>query len=97
MEPIALHDGRIMQVHDEGSCLMANCCIHNPSEHPLDHAPLTWHREIHSMFRVCEHGQEHPDPDDLRFKAVSGDWSLLESITSIHLDHCDGCCMTEIP
>lgn len=94
MEPIALYDGRILQVHERANCMLEHCSIHNPSTHPLNHAPLVWEQEIHTMMRVCEHGFRHPDPDDTAFKMAIGDWLLVEAIHSVHLmsENCDGCC-----
>lgn len=97
MEPIYLHDGRLMQVHDREDCFVAegiisNCCIHSPSDHPLSKAPLDWSGAIKTMFRKCEHGLLHPDPDDMKFKAISMQFSLMEAIYSVHIDKCDGCC-----
>lgn len=94
MEPIALHDGRILQVHDAGTCFTPlACCIHHPSDHALNTAPLDWWQGV-GMMRVCEHGFRHPDPDDIAFKMSTGNFIMVEAISSVHLvsDHCDGCC-----
>ncbi len=64
---LVLHDGRTMQTHGPDVCFGPYCCIHNPSDHPLNTAPLTWLAEMALMFRVCKHGAVHPDPDALRF------------------------------
>jgi len=74
--------------HPEERCAGGPCCIHNPSSHRLDTAPLSWSDEERLMSRVCTHGQRHPDPDHL-------DWlrrvdAEMASFQSIHL--CDGCC-----
>lgn len=102
MEPIALHDGRILQVHEEDVCIGPHCCIHRPSDHPLKNAPLDWWQGW-GMMRVCEHGFTHPDPDDLNVKvALHGIFeglALIEAITSVHMmkEHCDGCCHRKEP
>lgn len=67
LDVILLHDGTTMQTHGPARCLGPNCCIHNPSEHPLRTAPLAWVPEMKMMFRVCEHDSMHPDPDALAF------------------------------
>jgi hypothetical protein len=92
LDIIALHDGRVLHVHEAGQCRLEHCCIHNPSDHPLNTRPLSWSQPIHTMFRVCEHGGMHPDPDDLEYKAATLNFGLLEAITSAHMSHCDGCC-----
>lgn len=92
MDMISLHDGRILQVHEFGQCASEHCCVHRPSEHPLNAAPLAWVPALRAMFRVCVHDQPHPDPDDLEFKARNLDFMTVEVISSVHLDHCDGCC-----
>lgn len=93
---IALHDGTILtNVHSANSCDLEYCCIHNPSDHPLRNAPLTWMGPpIRTMGRVCAHGKYHPDPDDLAFKTATLDWIATEAIMSAHMvvENCDGCC-----
>ena len=97
MEPLALQDGRLLQVHNQSDCYGPNCCIHNPSDHPLRNAPLTWYPGV-GMMRVCEHDYIHPDPDDLAVKlrthGIIDGLALLEAISSVHLveENCDGCC-----
>lgn len=100
-DTIALHDGTILSgVHEQGQCSGPNCCIHNPSDHPLNTAPLAWMGgTIRAMSRVCEHGFHHPDPDDIAFKLALLDWATVEALTSVHLmkEHCDGCCVKQAP
>jgi hypothetical protein len=68
-ESIELHDGTMLLVHKKRDCLSPNrCSIHNPSDHALNEAPYAWFGG--GMYRVCEHGTEHPDPDDLRFRQM---------------------------
>ena len=90
---IGLHDGRTMLVHLPEACDGQTCCIHNPSSHALDTAPLNWRSDMRTMERVCQHGIGHPDPDDLAFKrrALGEDqaWGF-----GIH--GCDGCCRSVI-
>lgn len=91
---IALHGGQILGgVHPAETCLLEHCCIHGPSDHPLNTAPLEWVGGI-GMFRMCKHEILHPDPDDIAFKMATGQWMTVEAITSVHLveENCDGCC-----
>ena len=99
MNSITLYDGSTLRgVHAPTDCLGEYCCIHKPSDHPLRYAPLAWMGEIRSMFRVCEHGFFHPDPDDIRFLMGVGQWLRVEAITSVHLmkENCDECCRKEV-
>lgn len=80
---IALYDGRVMTVHHESRCAATWCCIHKPSNHPLNTAPLVWDGEAGMMFRLCGHGLFHPDPDDLVIQ--------LGQAVFVHRV-CDGCC-----
>jgi hypothetical protein len=93
MDLITLHDGRIMQVHPAQACRGQNCCVHNPSEHPLRVAALTWNALTATMSRVCGHGMTHPDPDDIAFKerilGPSDAWGF-----GVHT--CDGCCRPHV-
>ena len=36
----------------------------------------------------------HPDPDDIEFKMMVGDFITVEAIYSVHMveENCDGCC-----
>lgn len=54
-------------VHPASACAGHHCCLHNPSDHPLKHAPLRWRGDRRIMERVCEHGIGHDDPDDLAY------------------------------
>lgn len=91
---IGLHDGRTMLVHPPTACEGRACCIHNPSAHVLDTAPLSWRADTRAMERVCKHSISHPDPDDLAWKEVvhgaGAAW-----VHGIH--SCDGCCRGVTP
>ena len=95
---ITLASGRTLtNIHPEGTCIGEHCCIHNPSDHPLKNAPMEWYPQISHMVRVCEHGFQHPDPDDIQFKMMIGDFMAVEAISSVHLvrENCDGCCFDD--
>jgi len=83
---IALHDGRILEVHPPAKCAGNACCIHRPSDHPLRTAPLNWRDERQIMERICPHGIGHPDPDDLTFRLARG------TLFGAGVHGCDGCC-----
>jgi hypothetical protein len=83
---IALHDGRVLTTHPPEACAGQPCCIHNPSKHPLDTAPLYWRSDVWLMERTCPHGIGHPDPDSVAYlERITGDdgWAV---------HGCDGCC-----
>lgn len=67
LDVLLLHDGTTMQTHGPARCFGDHCCIHKPSEHPLNTAPLAWNDDLKMMFRVCSHGEIHPDPDAMEF------------------------------
>lgn len=97
MNDIVLNDGTILaRVHGPEECQPENCCIHNPSDHPLRDAPLAWLELLGGgvMGRRCEHGLWHPDPDALAFLMATFQWMKAEAVTSVHLvrENCDGCC-----
>jgi hypothetical protein len=85
LEPVVLHDSRLMRVHPVEVCGSPPCCIHSPSDHPLRTAPLSWDSDTHTMWRICKHLRRHPDPDD----------TMVRSFThcGVNVEHdCDGCC-----
>jgi hypothetical protein len=88
--------GRRLEVHASSpDCFEYNCCIHNPSDHPLVDADIVWRQagafdiKPSHMERICEHGVGHPDPDALAYLNRTGKGELAHSL-SIH--GCDGCC-----
>lgn len=88
IEKYVLADGTVLRnVHSHLRCAGRPCVIHAPSEHHMRDMPLVWENAERSFYRVCEHGIQHPDPDDLRFKLnlPSGDdgWGV---------HRCDECC-----
>ena len=85
---IGLLDGRPLVVHPSTACEGQSCCIHNPSSHPLDTAPLNWRSDIRLMERTCPHGVGHPDPDDLAWKQVA----MGTDASAYDVHGCDGCC-----
>lgn len=82
--------GRIITVHSANKCGSQHCSIHNPSNHPLNNAPLLWRGDRKMMERVCTHGVGHPDFDDVAYNV--GVLGADEETYSTH--GCDGCCAT---
>jgi hypothetical protein len=82
-EIIGMRTGPPLIVHSPDVCTGRHCCIHNPSEHPLNGSPLNWRG--HVMERVCGHGVGHPDPDDRAWRRQTG-----RPTADVH--GCDGCC-----
>ena len=91
---IALHDGRVLEVHPPSACASQRCCVHQPSDHPLSAAPLHWRSDRRLMERICPHGIGHPDPDGLAWeRAAFGD----EFAWARGIHGCDGCCSRRTP
>lgn len=85
MDIVGMHTGPPLVVHDDSRCRGRNCCIHNPSPHPLGRHPMYWRGIWVGMDRICDHGLAHPDPDDRRYRYSVG--------LPLHVEHeCDGCC-----
>lgn len=81
-------NGRKVDVHASGQCAGQNCSIHNPSNHVLKDAPLTWRSDRRMMERICSHGVGHPDPDDVSYNVMV----LDKDEESYSMHGCDGCC-----
>lgn len=77
-------------VHDPAACADQACCVHNPSDHPLNTARLNWRADRQLMERVCEHGVGHPDPDSLDY--LSSLPHLAGQVDAMGVHGCDGCC-----
>lgn len=81
---------QLRNVHSPEACAGHPCCIHNPSDHPLNRAPLSFRLDRNLLpERTCYHGVGHPDPDGLDFiRRTQG--PARANADSIH--GCDGCC-----
>lgn len=66
---IMLYDGTPLRTHPRIRC-SGYCAVHFPSAHPLLDAPVAYLAEANALFRICEHGAIHPDPDSLAFLAT---------------------------
>lgn len=82
----------MLQVHAASLCANdPTCCIHKPSDHPLNTAKLNWRADKGLMERICPHGQGHPDPDDIAHKRRTRGKDYAGAM-AVH--GCDGCCRT---
>jgi hypothetical protein len=85
----SMPDGSLLRTHPPDRCEGEFCCMHKPSEHPLNTAPLNWRQDRLLMERMCTHGIGHPDPDHLAFtRSISTEDADGQSVHG-----CDGCCM----
>lgn len=82
-------NGDILTTHAKGACAGQRCCIHRPSDHPLNTAPLNWRSDTKVMERICAHGVGHPDPDHLHY--VESTWGP-DMAWGQGVHGCDGCC-----
>lgn len=61
----------VLDAHGRGSCF-GNCPLHRPSAHWAVDLPLQFvrHQDLgySAMYRVCEHGNLHADPDDHQYR-----------------------------
>lgn len=62
----------VLNAHDQASCLGGSCPLHRPSAHWAVDLPLEFvhHQELgySAMYRICQHGNLHVDPDDHRYR-----------------------------
>jgi len=70
------------------------CCIHAPSTHKLSESPLFIDTNDTGApaYRICEHGQYHPDPDSRAFIYASWPEGVRGRMTHRNPRKCDGCC-----
>ena len=86
MRPIPIDE--VDGVHPSTVCIGENCCIHNPSDHPLKDAPMFLRMDRSPLVeRHCVHGIGHPDPDSLAY--IERKWP---NRTAEGVHGCDGCC-----
>lgn len=77
-----LTGGLVMRTHRRDKCMGYWCPLHNTSLHHMRTWKQTFDPTSGVMFRVCPHGEWHPDPDDpFEFAAARAHHGL-----------CDGCC-----
>lgn len=77
---------KILHVHEDIRCNGKPCAVHNRTEHGLRLMAQTWDPGSRTYFRVCEHGDSHPDPDWAWWQN-----SIGNSEAANHT--CDGCCL----
>lgn len=91
MEQLTLGGGRVLSHHPIERCAGERCPLHNPSRHKLTFAPMEWCSSRRTLYRICQHGLEHPDPDDLWYKRVKMRM-LMSLLVLVRFHDCDGCC-----
>jgi hypothetical protein len=63
----------LIRVHPELACAGIDyCSIHRPSDHHMATWPQVWRPLLGIVTRLCEHDQQHPDPDDLHARRFAG-------------------------
>lgn len=89
----ALADGVIISnTHPAGSCEgPGGCPLHAPSDHALRDAPLVAFPPTGGLGRRCEHGQVHPDIDDVAYRS-RGSGRYQGRRPDWWHQPCDGCC-----
>lgn len=77
----------VLGVHSADHCAPMPCPVHRPSNHHMREWPKDFKREWRIVTRICPHGVQHPDPDDL-------DWlARMRRPADLPMAHeCDGCC-----
>lgn len=63
-EEHTLVGGQTIYTHRERECWGYWCPIHNQSPHHMVRWEQRYDWKHNVMVRVCEHGEEHPDPDE---------------------------------
>lgn len=85
----------IFGVHAKtAECEQHGCTVHNPTDPHHPTWPTRWSREHNAFMRVCPHGVQHPDQDEVAWRRRHrSEWDVERA-----LDHeCDGCCSTPNP
>jgi hypothetical protein len=83
MANLTLPNGQhLINVHEADRCAGAACPIHNVTWHHMRDWEQCW-MPGDGMYRICEHGEPHPDPDDIRLSQ------------NLHACGC-GCCVLSL-
>ncbi len=92
-----LADGAVITAtHPVGECVTpGGCPLHCPSDHALRDAPLVHHVPTGGLGRRCDHGQTHPDIDDVRLRE-RGATKYVGRIPGWVHQPCDGCCQLDM-
>lgn len=77
----------VLGVHASAHCAPFPCPVHRPSDHHMRDWPKDYNRSWKIVTRVCPHGVQHPDPDDLEWLERN-----RRSTKVVNSHHCDGCC-----
>ena len=55
-------------IHHPAEVCEAPCPIHSPGEHHMVTWPLVWQHDFNEFWRICPHGDRHPDPDVMLYE-----------------------------
>lgn len=77
-----LRGGEVIVAHVDWDCHSYWCPIHMPSPHHMREWPQHWNQITQTIMRVCEHGEQHYDPDS----------NVPINLIAEHQMQCDGCC-----
>lgn len=77
----------LVNVHPRGKCAGESCAIHNPSDHKMRSWKPMFESRMGILYRICPHGQCHPDPDSVAWLSSLGYDEYLE----LHGPFCDEC------
>lgn len=87
LEPHQLENSdQVVWTHRKERCRSNPCPIHNLTDHPLRSMGQVFWEKHQTMARVCEHGQEHTDPDESFILSYENGGS------QDYQHDCDGCC-----
>ena len=89
---IALDDGTVLYgIHSEDNCSGSVCWLHKPTDHPYRKWPTAWRDSVGMLMRVCEHDEQHFDPDSMARLAEIVSGSQDDDAAMIFVHDCDGC------
>lgn len=83
-----LGSGQLIRHHGPSVCDGWPCCIHRPSRHGMRTWPLYLDQSgpMPLMWRICDHGVGHVDPDAVEWIRRTAFEILVDN------DECDECC-----
>lgn len=89
-------DGVLTGLHSPEQCAGESWWAHAHSVHPLNSARVAWDEDRWIVWRQCEHGQWHPDPDAVAY-VMRGRTTYVGRDRSRDPDRhdCDGCCIPD--
>lgn len=84
-------ENNVISIHNPTQCAGRPCVFHNPSDHALSKAKVSYNESLHRVERVCSHGIHHPDVDEV-VKVYDG-FGETEALKFAKHNDCDGCCL----